>query len=131
MFYQTEAKYPMTLQNTNRRLTPNNISADAEAFAGLKTIGNYNTNRPEASLEAAQKAYDTMLIKQKDEIEKQIMLKSAAAAARLAEWELHNAMLAVKEVVKGQFGSDSDEAQALGLKKKSERKRPSRKKTEL
>jgi len=59
------------------------------------------------------------------------LLKSAADAARLAEWELHNAMLAVKEVVKGQFGSDSDQPQAVGLKKKSERERPSRKKTEL
>ncbi len=49
---------------------------------------------------------------------------TAADAARLAEWEFHNAVLAMKEVVKGQFGSDSDEAQSIGLKKKSDRKRP-------
>ena len=34
----------------------------------------------------------------------------------------------MKEVVRGQYGSDSDQAQSVGLKKKSERKRPSRKK---
>jgi hypothetical protein len=33
-----------------------------------------------------------------------------------------------KEVVRGQYGSDSNEAQAIGLKKKSDRKRPTRQK---
>jgi hypothetical protein len=37
-------------------------------------------------------------------------------------------MLAVKEQVIAQFGSDSNEAHLLGLKKKSEYARPSRKK---
>jgi hypothetical protein len=32
----------------------------------------------------------------------------------------------MKEVVRGQFGVDSNEAQAVGLKKKSDRKRPTR-----
>lgn len=51
------------------------------------------------------------------------MYRAAADAARLAEWEFHNAVIAMKEVVRGQFGSDSNEAQAVGLKKKSDRKR--------
>ncbi len=34
----------------------------------------------------------------------------------------------MKEVIRGQYGSDSDQAQAVGLKKKSDRKRPNRKK---
>ena len=41
---------------------------------------------------------------------------------------IHNAVLAMKEVVRGQFGADSNEAQSVGLKKKSDRKRPSRQK---
>jgi hypothetical protein len=36
----------------------------------------------------------------------------------------------MKEAVKGQFGSNSDEAAAVGFKKKSERKRPKKKPTE-
>ncbi|MEH2022981.1 MAG: hypothetical protein V7K62_05150 [Nostoc sp.] len=58
----------------------------------------------------------------------QVDANAAADAARLAEWEFHNAVLAMKEVVRGQYGADSDQAQAVGLKKKSEYKRPSRKK---
>lgn len=68
-----------------------------------------------------------MLTQQQNEAE-QALFKAVADAARLAEWDFHNAVLAMKEVVRGQFGSDSDQAQVVGLKKKSERKRPSKQK---
>ncbi len=67
-----------------------------------------------------------MLAQQQIETEKLALYRAASDAARLAEWEFHNAVLAMKEVVKGQFGSDSDDAQSIGLKKKSDRKRPAR-----
>jgi hypothetical protein len=47
-------------------------------------------------------------------------------AARLAEWEFHNAVLAMRALIRGQFGANSDEAQAVGLKKKSKHKAPSK-----
>jgi hypothetical protein len=58
-----------------------------------------------------------------------VLLKAANDAARQAEWDFHNAVLAMKESVKGQFGPDSDAAQAIGYKKKSEYKRPRRRTT--
>lgn len=64
--------------------------------------------------------------KQQAKTEKLAIAKAATDAARLAEWEFHNAILAMKECVRGQFGSDSDAAQAVGFKKKSERKCPKR-----
>ncbi len=70
-----------------------------------------------------------MLAQQQAQTEKLALYRSAADAARLAEWEFHNAVLAMKEVVRGQYGLDSDQAQAIGLKKKSDRKRPTRKKS--
>jgi hypothetical protein len=45
-----------------------------------------------------------------------------------AERDFHNAILGAKDQVKAQFGKDSNELQALGLKKASEYKRPSPKK---
>lgn len=116
----------MPTQNTNRRLSPQIIQQNINAFNGLSTVANYNTQRPEASLDRLQQAYQTMLAQQQAEIEKLALYRAAADAARLAEWEFHNAVLAMKEVVRGQFGSDSNEAQAVGLKKKSDRKRPTR-----
>lgn len=118
----------MPTQNTSRRLTPSVLNQDVDSYNGLKTIEGYSTKRANATPAALQQAYQTMLAQQQAETEKLALYRAAADAARLAEWEFHNAVLAMKEVVKGQFGSDSNEAQAIGLKKKSDRKRPSRSK---
>jgi|GEM_PF-165835 len=119
---------PMTIQNTNRRLSPQTLSQDIDSLHGLQTINNYETSRNDASAVKLQQAYQSMLNSQQTETERLTLYRAAADAARLAEWEFHNAVLALKEVVRGQYGSDSDEAQAVGLKKKSDRKRPMKKK---
>jgi len=113
----------------NRRLSPQIIDQDVDALNGLKTIPSYQTSRSEATSETLQQAYQTMLVQQQNETEKLALYRAASDAARLAEWQFHNSVLAMKEVVRGQFGSDSNEAQAVGLKKKSDRKRPVRQKT--
>jgi hypothetical protein len=102
------------------------INQDVDSYNGSKTIEEYRTQRPNATPEALQITYQAMLVQQQIETEKLALYRAAADAARLAEWEFHNAVLAMKEVVKGQFGSDSNEAQSVGLKKKSDRKRPTR-----
>lgn len=43
------------------------------------------------------------------------------------EWEFHNLILGAKDPRVAQFGRDSNEAQAVGLKKKSEYKTSKRK----
>lgn len=118
----------MATQDTTRRLQPQLINQDIDAFNGLKTISDYSTTRPDANSEAVQQAYQNMIAQQQAETEKQALFRAAADAARLAEWNFHNAVLAMKEVVRGQYGSDSDQAQAVGLKKKSDRKKPTRQK---
>ncbi|MEH1813458.1 MAG: hypothetical protein V7K26_00825 [Nostoc sp.] len=118
----------MSIQDTTRRLRPQVISEDVTSWHGLQTIATYETNRADASTTNLQQAYQAMLAQQQAETEKLTLYRAAADAARLAEWEFHNAVLAMKEVVRGQYGSDSDQAQAVGLKKKSDHKRPSRKK---
>ncbi|MEH2327567.1 hypothetical protein [Nostoc sp.] len=94
-----------------------------------QTVSTYNTTRADASTANLQEVYQAMLISQQTETEKLALYHAASDAARLAEWEFHNGVLAMKEVVvRGQYGSDSDQAQAVELKKKSDRKRPTRKK---
>ncbi|OUL31668.1 hypothetical protein BV378_01410 [Nostoc sp. RF31YmG] len=119
----------MVLQNTTNRLRPLVISQDVDSLHGLQTITTYDTSRADASVAHIQQAYQVMLAQQQAETEKLASYRAAADAARLAEWQFHNAILAMKEVVRGQYGSDSDQAQSVGLKKKSDRKRPSRKKS--
>ncbi|MBF2008970.1 hypothetical protein ACF3DV_08105 [Chlorogloeopsis fritschii PCC 9212] len=119
----------MPNQDTTRRLRLKVISQDITSFHGLQAVSTYNTTRAEASVVNLQQTYQAMLVQQQMETEKLASYRAAVDAARLAEWEFHNVVLAMKEVVRGQYGSDSDQAQAVGLKKKSNRKRPSRKKS--
>lgn len=120
----------MSAQFPSRRITSQQLSQDVDSLNGLNVIRNYTTSRSIATPENLQLAYRTMLTCQQAETEQQVQYKAAIDAARQAEWEFHNAVLAMKEAVRGQYGSDSNEAQAIGLKKKSERKRPSRSKPE-
>ena len=68
-----------------------------------------------------QTAATTLTAKQATEVQQQAALDAARDEATSAEWDFHNAMLGVKEQVKAQFGGDSNEWQALGLTKKSEK----------
>jgi hypothetical protein len=65
-------------------------------------------------------------IAQDAEVNAQNALDTARDAANAAEWDFHNALLGAKDQVIAQYGKDSDQIQALGLKKKSERKTPVR-----
>ena len=121
----------MSPQNTSRRLAAQSLGQDVDSLNGFNTIHSYSTQRQEATPLALQQTYQAMLASQQAETEKLALYRAAADAARLAEWEFHNAVLAMKEVVRGQFGADSNEAQSVGLKKKSDRKRPTRQKVAI
>ncbi len=75
---------------------------------------------------AVQKAQAAMLKAQEVQIKAQY--RAATDEARLAEWNFHNCVLAMKTSVVAQYGSDSNQAQTIGLKKKSAYKRPVRQK---
>lgn len=116
----------MAIVDTSRRLPSRYILQDIESFEGAGAVPSYPTARPEATLEFLQAARQTMQAVQQQETELLTKAKAATDKARQAEWEFHNAVMAMKEAVRGHFGSDSDEAQAVGYKKKSEHKRPRR-----
>ncbi len=116
----------MAIVDTSRRLPIRYILQDIESFEGVGAVPSYPTARPEATPEYLQTAMQAMQAMQQQETELLAKAKAAADKARLAEWEFHNAVMAMKATVRGHFGPDSDEAQAVGYKKKSERKRPRR-----
>jgi hypothetical protein len=53
-------------------------------------------------------------------------LATARDLAAAAEWALHDGMLGAKAQVIAQYGPDAHAVQLLGLKRKSERRRPVR-----
>lgn len=116
----------MTVATVRRRLTTKTLNTDLNSLNGLAAVENYIPARAEATPAVLKAAYETMLARQQKETEQAVLLKAAANTARQAEWDFHNAVLAMKESVRGQFGPDSNAAQAVGYKKKSEYKRPRR-----
>jgi hypothetical protein len=114
-------------RNETRPLPAPQLSANEDAFAALQTIGGYAPNNPAYALAAVTTAHDALAAKQQAAVQ----AEAAAAAARdevVAEsWRFHNIILGVKDQVRAQFGKDSAELQALGLKRKSEYKPPRRK----
>jgi hypothetical protein len=114
-------------KDQSKRVNSAVIETDKASFAALKAITNYAPANPtyataaittaQAELDAAQQA--------------EAQTAAAAAAARdnavAKEWAFHNLVLGAKDQVVAQFGRDSNEVQAVGLKKASEFKPRARK----
>ena len=114
-------------KNQSKRLPPGKITADENGFAALETIAGYTPINPNYSLEAVRAAHAELQNLRAAEAQAMAAAAAARSSAVAKEWEFHNLMLGVKEQVIAQFGKDSDEVQALGLKRKSEYKPPVRK----
>ena len=117
------------MANQSRRLTPAVLAEDESGFAALQAMALYEPANPTYSLQAIATARGLMQSARTEESQAQAALDTARDNAVAKEWEFHNLMLRVKDQVIAQFGPDSNEVQALGLKKTSERKPPTRKKT--
>ena len=113
-------------KNETRRNSPQIISDDVDSFNALVGVDGYdpsNTDYTVAKVTAAKTAMETA---QQAETQAEAAWKAARDNANAKEWAFHNLVLGAKQQVVAQFGNDSDEAQAVGLKKKSEYRTPSR-----
>jgi hypothetical protein len=114
-------------KNETKRLTPAQLQADKDSFAALQSNSRYAPANPAFAITAITTVHTALGTDQQTEAQ----TNAAAAAARdnavAREWEFHNLILGAKDQVVAQFGRDSNEAQAVGLKKKSEYKARKRK----
>ncbi len=93
---------------------------DTEDYAPQKTA--FSTER----LNSLAAALESLLQDERRAMNKLDAVRDAKAQAAA---ELHEAILGAKQQVLAQYGSDSNEVQAIGLKKKSEYRRPPRRAT--
>lgn len=114
-------------KDETKQLTPAVLTEDREIYAALKDIKNYAP----ANQAFAQTVIDTSLSAMDAAQQAEAQAAAAWAAARdnkvAAEWAFHNIILGGKDQVKAQFGPNSNEVQAVKLKKKVEYKSPRRK----
>lgn len=112
--------------NENKRLTPIILKADQDAYVSLAGFKDYQPANPACASERLAQILEEMQLTRQKELQIEAALAAARDASRQAEWRFHNAILESKAQVVAQYGASSDEVQALGLKKKSERKKPGR-----
>ncbi len=116
-------------KDQTRRLNPIVVQEDKDVVAAIATLAPaYAPANAAYSLLNLQAASTTMASAQNTEVQKQGELDTARDTANTNEWTFHNKVLEAKKQVMAQYGSDSDQLQAIGLKKKSEYKKPAPKK---
>ncbi len=110
-------------QNGRGRPSTTQLKNADDVNEGLKNISGFSGDG-DFTPAKLQTALDAATAKRGVESAAQIALDTARDNAAQAEWDYYNKALRLAEMVVGQFGSDSNEAQAIGRKKKSERKKP-------
>ncbi|WP_218082077.1 hypothetical protein [Anthocerotibacter panamensis] len=114
-------------KDQTKRLKPDILQTDRQTLAALQGIPEYNPSNQTYTAALLQKALDEMTTATITLVQAQAALDRARDEATAKEWGFHNLILGAKDQVIAQFGNDSNEVQALGLKKKSEYKRPQKK----
>ena len=116
-------------KNETRRMKTADLADDEEIYAAVKDMPTYAPSNPAYTIAALDASNAEVVLARQLETQ----AAAAAAAARdnavAAEWKRHNLILGTKDQVIAQYGPNSNEVQAIKLKKKSEYKSPSRKST--
>jgi hypothetical protein len=113
--------------NENKRLSRNILQQNNTSYATLQTINNYQPANKIYDKAAGNTLYTQMQTAQTKLAQTEAALKSVRDELIAAEWSFHKYMLGVKDQVRAQFGTSSNELQGLGLKKKTEYKRTTKK----
>ena len=110
-------------KDQQKRLGSKNLSNDHESLDALKGIGTF-APRNDACIPAnVQKLYERTVELKELETQAEATFKSLRDNTVEAEWAFHNAILDCKDQVRAQYGKNSNEVQAIGLKKPLDYKR--------
>ena len=114
-------------KNEAKRLKASLLQNDKDAFTALLRVTGYAPMNNRYSFDTLETTVADLIQAHQAEAEAVAALTGARQNAVAKEWEFHNLMLGAKDQVVAQFGRDSNEAAAVGLKKKSEYKTRPRK----
>ena len=112
--------------NQHRRLRGDDLDDDEKTLIGIQNLQGYAPHDGVCSKDNLARLAEQKRAAQQEEIRVTQAMERARIAAIAAEWTMHNALLKAKHEVRAQFGDESDVLPTVGLKRKSERKRPVR-----
>ncbi len=105
------------------------LASDRATLHALQDIPAYAPRNPELSTGSLTTLEEELTQAQLETERIRLALEAAHAREIAAGWKFHERVISAKTEVIAQFGADSQEVHAIGLKKKSERKRPVRRRT--
>ncbi|MEI6778717.1 MAG: hypothetical protein WCK70_17595 [Chloroflexales bacterium] len=110
------------------RLAPSIIAADRSILMALQGMSDYQPHNSTYSV-ATMQQYESSMTQAQQAV---IRLQEALEQARVVEIEtshaFHEAILGAKDQVIAQYGPDATAVQIIGLTRKSDHKRPTRRK---
>lgn len=119
---------PFMAKDETRRLKPSELLDDEEIYHSLKGIENYAPANADYSIVAIDSSYTDLKTAQMEEVQAAADYEAKRDNAVAKSWDFHNKILGSKDQVKAQFGPNSNQVQAMKLKKKVEYKARTRKK---
>src|SRR2546423_10098630 len=108
-------------KDQTKRLKLSIIETDRSDAAALKDIVGYAPANPDYTVALVETARVEMDEARAKEARAQAALDSARDDAAAKEWNFHNKMIGARDQVTAQFGRNSNQVQAVGRKKESER----------
>jgi hypothetical protein len=102
------------------------LKADRAAFRALRQFQDYTPSNPAHRLETIADFHADLEQAESDVRQAEFALKVARNRKTLATVKFHDSILGAKLQVIAQYGRDSSAVRALGLKRPSDRKRPTR-----
>lgn len=106
------------------RPAPDTIAVDRAALMTLQSLPEYTPSSPDLSVERLVALESNLSRTEQAERLARLAWEQARAEAAAATVEFHDSMCRVRALVRAHFGSDSPALKAVGLKQRSERKRP-------
>ncbi|NNJ11757.1 hypothetical protein EKD04_015585 [Chloroflexales bacterium ZM16-3] len=114
------------MPTSNKRPSQAALDADREIVVALQDIPGYVPTNPAYSVEALRERVSFLNLSEEAEIRAKRAYEVAREQAIEAAKGVHEMVKETKLQVLAQYGSDSPVVHAVGLKQRSERKRPTR-----
>lgn len=109
-----------------KRLSPKILQDDLDAYAGMQGIAGYTPSNSAFDSASGADTKSKMEADQTKEVQDKATSDASRDASVASEWDFHDFVRNMRIQVKAQFGENSDEVAAVGLKKKSEYKNPTK-----
>jgi len=106
-------------KGSHRSLTPEELAKDERAFQAVLRLAKYMPPDIVQNIRSLQSHFDQMRASQVATAEQDAALAVIRENVRRAEGEFHKMILGARREIVAQYGEDSDEARAMGIKKTS------------